>query len=305
MTPLLEVYRNSVQSWEIDMMGHMNVKFYVEKSAAALAMLGQHLGLGPGFVRESGVRLTPSDHHIRFLREQRPGAPLVINAGIVEATRERLVVYQEMVNVASGDVAASFIVTAVLQDHATGELRPIPRHVLEQAEALRTEIPAHGAPRGLEMAPPRPGPTLDEAVASGMLSTWKGPVLPRMCDGHGRLATEAHMGIVSDAIPNLLVHLTAEDRSESPLGGAALEYRFVYRRAVRESDLLELRSGIKAVSTKTYQFGHWLFDVATGDCVATAEAVAVLLDLKARKAVVIPEASRAVLERHVIQGLSA
>ncbi|WP_290632711.1 thioesterase family protein [Aquisalimonas sp.] len=305
MTPLLEVYRNSVQSWEIDMMGHMNVKFYVEKSVAALAMLGQHLGLGPRFARESGACLVPTEHHVRFLREQRPGAPLVINAGIVEATRERLVVYQEMVNAASGDLAASFIVTVPLQDGVSRESRPIPEHVLEQTQPLRTEVPAHGAPRGLEMAPPRSEPTLDEAVDKGMLSTWKGPVLPRMCDHHGRLATEAHMGIVSDAIPNLLVHLTAEDRSESPLGGAALEYRFVYRRPVSGDDLLELRSGIKAVSTKTYQFGHWLFNGATGECVATAEAVAVLLDLDARKAVVIPEASRAVLERHVIPGLSA
>lgn len=305
MTPLLEIYRNSVQTWEIDMMGHMNVKFYVEKSVAALAMLGQHLGLGPRFARESGARLVPTEHHVRFLQEQRPGAPVVINAGIVEATRERLVVYQEMVNAASSGVAATFIVTVTLQDCVSGESRPIPEHVLEQAATWQTEIPAHGAPRGLEMASPRPGPTLDEAVSRGMLSTWKGPVLPRMCDGNGRLVTEAHMGIVSDAIPNLLVHLTAEDRSESSLGGAALEYRFVYRRSAAEGDLLELRSGIKAVSTKTYQFGHWLFDAATGECVATAEAVAVLLDLEARKAVVIPEASRAVLERHVIPGLSA
>lgn len=305
MTPQLEVYRNSVQSWEIDMMGHMNVKFYMEKSVAALAMLGEHLGVGPRFARESGTRLVPTEHHVRFLQEQRAGAPVVINAGIVEASPERLIVYQEMVNAAGGGLSASFIVTAELQDAVSGEPRPIPKDVIKQAEALRMEVPEHGAPRGLEMAPPRSSPTLDEAVSGGMLSTWKGPVLPRMCDGEGRLATEAHMGIVSDAIPNLLVHLTAEDRSESRLGGAALEYRFVYRKPMSGGDLLELRSGIKAVSTKTYQFGHWLFDVASGECVATAEAVAVLLDLEARKAVVIPEATRIVLERHVIPGLSA
>ncbi|WP_290653666.1 thioesterase family protein [Aquisalimonas sp.] len=302
---MIELYRNSVQSWEIDMMGHMNVKFYVEKSTAALAVLGHYLGLGPDYTRNTGARLIPVDHHIRFLHEQRSGAPIVIRGGVVAAEAGGIRLYQEMVNAASGAIAATFTLTATLQHAGSREARPIPEAARQRAEALRMPVPEHGAARGLQLTPPRQAPTLSEADDLGMLATWQGPVLPRMGDADGFLATDAHMGTVSDAIPNLLVHLTAEDRSDSSLGGAALEYRFVYRQPARTGDLLALRSGIKEVGTKTYQFGHWLFDIGTGEAVATAEAVAVMLDLSARKAVVIPAERRSVLERHIIPGLSA
>lgn len=302
---MIELYRNSVQQWEVDMMGHMNVQFYVQKSTAALAGLAQELGIGPGFQRETGTSLVPVEHHIRFLREQRPGAPVVIQGGIVSVRPERVTVYQDMVNAASDEVVATFQVTAQLQDARSREPRALPAGAIEAAEALLIAVPEHGAARGLDLHEPRSAPTVAEAEAGGMKATWRGPVLPSHGDAHGYLATHAHMGIVSDAVPNLLVQLTREDRSEGRVGGAALEYRFVYRRPARVDDLLTLYSGIRSVGTKTYQFGHWLFDAASGEVIATAEAVAVLLDMDARKAIVIPDDRRAMLEAHVVPGLSA
>ena len=305
MSGLIELYRNSVQQWEVDMMGHMNVQFYVQKSTAALAGLAQELGLEPGALRESGGCLVPLEHHIRFLKEQRPGAPIVINGGVIEATPERLTVYQDMVNPASEDVVATFQVTAQLQDARTRAPRQLPGGAVDRARALITEVPEHGAPRGLDLHEPRPAPTLAEAEQGGMKATWRGPVMPGQGDAHGYLATHAHMGIVSDAVPNLLVHLAREDRSQGRVGGAALEYRFVYRQPARVDDLLTLYSGICSVGTKAYQFGHWLFDVPSGEVIATAEAVAVMFDLDARKAIVIPDERRAILEAHIVPGLSA
>lgn len=302
---LIELYRNSVQQWEVDMMGHMNVQFYVQKSTAALAVLAQELGLAPRDLRDSGACLVPLDHHIRFLKEQRPGAPVVINGGVIAATPERLTVYQEMVNAASEDVVATFQVTAQLQDARTRSPRQLPGGAVDRARALITDVPEHGAPRGLDLHAPRPAPTVAEAEQGGMKATWRGPVLPARGDAHGYLATDAHMGIVSDAVPNLLVRLTREDRSQGRIGGAALEYRFVYRQPARVDDLLTLYSGIRTVGTKAYQFGHWLFDASSGEVIATAEAVAVLLDLDARKAITIPEDRRSILEAHIVPGLSA
>lgn len=305
MTELLELYRNSVQQWEIDMMGHMNVQFYVEKSTAGLSVLAHHLGMGPAFCRREEAVLAPVEHHVRFLQEQRPGAPLALRGGVVDADTHTLRVYQELVNAASDQVVATFLVTAGLRGTRDADMRPLPAAALEHASALQASVPEYGAPRGLVLRPPRPAPTTEEAESGGMLATWRGPVLARMLDEHGFMATHAHMGVVSDAIPNLLVHLTREDRAESGIGGAALEYRFVYRRPSRGGDLLTLYSGIKAVSGKTYQFGHWLFDTVSGEAVATAEAVAVMLDMDTRRAMVIPDDRRAVLDAHVVPGLSA
>jgi len=162
----------------------------------------------------------------------------------------------------------------------------------------------HGSPRGLEIYEPRPAPKLKEADAMGMVRTWQGEIETPQCDGQGFLTIRHFMGIVSDGIPNLLAQTSGADRSRTPtVGGAALEYRFVYRRHPRVGDVLTLRSGLKQVGPKTYTWCHWLFDLETGEAIATAEAVAIALDLTTRKAIPIPEEMRANLESLVIEGL--
>ena len=42
---MITVYRNSVQSWEIDQMGHMNVQFYFEKALQGCVVLWNKLGI--------------------------------------------------------------------------------------------------------------------------------------------------------------------------------------------------------------------------------------------------------------------
>lgn len=299
-----EIYRSSVQTWESDQMGHMNVQFYLDKAQAGLATLGHYIGLGPRLLKEKGWVLTSRDHHVRFLREQRPGAPFFIRGGVVEAHADHFVIYEEMVNTVSNDVAATFRAEAVLVEGATRKPLSFPKEAIAKAEEVKTEIPAHGAFRGLEMTPPRAAPTLAEAEKSGMIRTYMGEVMPDWCDAHGYMTKRHFMGVVSDSIPNLLAQTRGDDRSaNTKTGGAALEYRFVYRGKPKEGDLLTLRSGLKTVTDKTYTWCHWLFDTETGEAIATAEAVAIALDLEARKSIPIPPEMKAQLEKLVIEGL--
>ncbi|MEX0838720.1 MAG: thioesterase family protein, partial [Parvibaculum sp.] len=213
-------------------------------------------------------------------------------------------VYEEMVNTVSGEVAATFIAEIELLDEESREVKPLPAKVKTAAKALVVELPVHGAPRGLDIYEPRPAPKLAGADAMGMVRTWQGEIDTAQCDGQGFLTIRHFMGIVSDGIPNLLAQTRGEDRSRTPsVGGAALEYRFVYRRHPRVGDVLTLRSGLKNVGPKIYTWCHWLFDLETGEAIATAEAVAIALDLTTRKAIAIPDEMRANLETLVIDGL--
>lgn len=304
MSEMIEVARSSVQTWECDQMGHMNVQFYVEKAGSGLAALALALGLGPRNARNEGARLQVSDHHVRFLREQRPGAPFFLRAGVLEVRDFGLRVYEEMVNTVSGEPAATFIAEVQWVDDESREVKPLPAKAKAAANALVVALPAHGAPRGLEIYDPRPAPKLKEADAMGMVRTWQGEVDAARCDAQGFLTIRHFMGIVSDGIPNLLAQTSGSDRSKTPtVGGAALEYRFVYRRYPRVGDVLTLRSGLKQVGAKTYTWCHWLFDLESGQAIATAEAVAIALDLTTRKSIPIPDEMRANLETLVIEGL--
>lgn len=305
MADTIEVVRSSVQTWECDQMGHMNVQFYVAKADEGLAAVAAALGLSARAQGSDRAALIPREHHIRFHRELRPGAPYAMTAGVLAAKSEGLIVYQEMANVATNTIAATFVARAEWADAAVRGGLPLPVIAVAKAGALGVDLPEHGKPRGLDMGPPRRAPSLKEADAMGLMTTLRGTVQPDHCDALGYMLTRHYMGRVSDAIPNLIAQTRGEDRSSGTTGGAALEYRFVYRTPAREGDLLVVKSGLKSVSAKTYVWCHWLFDGESGDCFATAEAVAIAMDLATRKAIEIPPAMRAQLESLVIPGISA
>lgn len=304
MGEMIEVARSSVQTWECDNMGHMNVQFYVAKADEGLAALAAALGLSARAQRSAFASLIPREHHIRFHRELRPGAPFAILGGVVDCRPEGLIVYEEMQNAASGAVAATFVTRAEWCEVETRGGLPLPVNAIAKAPDLTVPLPPQGAPRGLDMAPPRPAPTIKDAERMGLITTFRGAVLGEHCDAAGYLTMRHYMGRVSDGIPNLIAQTRGEDRSASRIGGAALEYRFVYRTYAREGDLLVLKSGLKSVGAKTYTWCHWLFDAESGENVATAEAVAISMDLVERKAIEIPPDMRANLERMVVPDLS-
>lgn len=303
---MIELARSSVQTWECDQMGHMNVQVYVEKASDALAAFGAAIGLGPRKLAHRGLVLEPADQHIRFLRELRPGTPYFLRGGAVQADIMALTAYAEMVQTASGEVAATFLTRAHLRNRADGVFDGFEDGVRAMAMHHAVEVPMHGAPRGLTMDAPRdPAPTLENADKLGMIPTFEGVVRTGDCDDHGEMIPRAFMARVSDSIPNLLVQTSGRNRGEdTDVGGAALEYRFIYRARPRPGDILCIRSGLRAIGNKTYQWVHWLFDVESGAAIATCEAVAVAMDLKTRKAIPLPEALRARLEPLVIDGLS-
>lgn len=304
MTDLIEVARSSVQAWECDQMGHMNVQFYIERAEQGLAGLGVALGMGPQVARKEGARLQIRDLHVRFLREQHQGAPFFLRAGVLEVREQGLRVYEELVSTSSAEVAATFVAEIDWVDEAQRRALPLPAAASRAAAALEVAVPTHGRPRGLLLDPPRPAPDLASAEGNGMVRIWQGQVLASQCDEQGYLTPRHLVGIVADGIPNLLVQVEGRDRSSTPgLGGAALEYRFVIRRPPRRGDVLTLRSGLKQVAEKIYVWCHWMFDLETGEAVATAEAVAIALDLTTRKAIAIPAEMRRMLESRVIAGL--
>ncbi len=53
----------SVQVGECDVVGHMNVRYYVSRTLDALAWLGFELGLGPAYSLEHGAGLVPAPPH--------------------------------------------------------------------------------------------------------------------------------------------------------------------------------------------------------------------------------------------------
>ena len=208
----------------------------------------------------------------------------------------------------SGEIAACFQTVVV---HTTAnEVRPFPwsQRTRNLAVGLRVEVPAQAAPRSIGLDAPTGRPSLQAAEALGLMSLGSGAFGPQDCDSFGRMRTDQFIARVSDNIPRMaaayrtIIAETAANRP-SRVGGAVLEYRLLHHAWPCAGDRFVIRSGLAGVDERTQRLVHWLLDPATGQAWGSAEAVAVSLDLDARKIIAISPAARAELIKRVIPGL--
>jgi acyl-CoA thioester hydrolase len=299
---MIDVMRSSVNTWECDQMGHMNVRHYSARAADGLARLAMEIGFGPKKLESAGLAVRATEQHLRFHREMRPGATFRIRAGVIDASEDRLRTYEEMRLVGSDVLVATIVTDAVLVESSTFRRLPWPKDALTRAGALDVPLPEHGAPRGVSAEPPRsPPPSYDEAPA--LVGGYLGPVTREDCDDHGFMLESAYLARVSDGMPHFFRAIRSGE-GPAGVGGAALEYRFAYHGRPRLGDIIEMRVGLKAVGKKTITFCHWIFDLETKRCVSTSEAVAVSLDLTTRKSIDFSDEARAVLQAHVVPHLA-
>ena len=305
----VEVWRGCVNTWECDEMGHMNVRFYVARAMEGLVGLAAALGMPQAFSPDANATLQVREQHIRFLREARPGASLFMRGAVIEMgeseARLLLVLFH-----AGGEPAASFQTVVA---HVTPGEDPRafgwPRHALEQAKALTTQIPSYAAARSVGLGGFVSQASLERADALGLMAISAGSIGGQDCDVFGRMRTEQFIGRVSDGIAALaaptraVILETAQPRPQR-IGGAVLEYRLAHLAWPRAGDRFVVRSGMAGLNDRTQRLVHWMLDPHSGKAWGTSEAVAVTLDLDARKIVAVSPAARGALEKRVIAGLA-
>jgi acyl-CoA thioester hydrolase len=300
----LEVWRGSVNTWECDQMGHMNVRFYVARAVEGLAGVAAALGLAGAFRTDAQATLLLRDHHIRFLREARAGAPLIMRAGIVDFGESEARILQLLIHAGSGELAASF---QTVVEHVTsreGRAFNWSPAVRARATELAMEIPERAEARSLTLAQPSGRASLDEAERLNLVPIASGAFTAQDCDVFGRVNAEHIIGRVADGVPTLGASLAGGGARPEGLGGAVLEYRLAYADWPRAGDRYEVRSGLIGFDDRAQHLAHWVLDPATGAPWATSEAVAISLDLAARKIVSLTDEAKVRLTGRVTPGLS-
>lgn len=309
---LVPLYAGSVNTWECDEMGHMNVRFYVARAQEGLGLLALKLGMVDAFSRQARATLVPLDQHIRFLKEVRPGQPLRMVGAVTAMDQHEAWIFQELRH-GDGTPAATFHTKVAHVEGAT--LRPFAwsQRTLEAANAMLMPLPAHGRPRSIVMdVVPTPNPTLAAAQSYGAHAIGAGIVTADQTDAFGRMRPELFIGRISDAVPNLLAGwreavaaaASAEDGRRRTAGAAVLEYRLRYREWPRVGAAIAVHSGVLALEGKAHRLAHWLLDPATGTAWGTSEAVAITFDLETRKAIQPGPAEQKALEALMAPGMS-
>ena len=299
-----EVWRGSVAMWECDAMGHLNVGFYVAKSMEGLIGLAAEIGMPGAFAPDAQSTLIVRQQHIRFLREARPGAPLVMSAGVVEMGESdaRLLF---LLRHRSGELAASFQTFVVHATAGDGRPFPWPARIRERARDLAIEIPPEAASRSVGLEPVETHASLARALELGVPRTALGAVQAGDCDVFGRMRTELMMARLSDSIPHLLDGRRPNGNpAGGRTGGAALEYRLIHLAWPRAGDRLELRSGASGGDARFRRLTHWLLDPQSGRPWGVAESIAVSFDLETRKMITLSDEALAEANARIIPGLT-
>lgn len=283
---MLLSYRGSVNRWECDENDHLNVRFCEQKLWQTL-MGGL---LQSGLVSASEADSMPgriTRQHLRFQQESRIATPISGFFSFLPDLEPR-----------------GFNVLAQLRHSVSNEplcsaLSYVAGLALDGEGDIEEDI-AHALPRGIDSDSAYHTLSLQAALAKGFVQTGCGVIQPDECTVAGDLVPHMYMARTSDSMPNLWSYLAGDERVNDKEGGAVVEFRREYHRMLKRNEPFVVASGVVAAQGKIQRFGHLLFHALTGVCCASAQAVAVRMDLQARKAVdLAPEDLAALLAKQI------
>lgn len=298
------LYQGSVNQWECDDGGHLNIRFHFERAFIGLAHMARALELPRAFKEGAGSTLIAQEVHARFLKEARPGAPLIMHGGVVDMGESDATLCLDMRH---HDGAPGTAFTFKVRHVETRALRSFPWSARSKAAAkrLKTKLPDHAKPRSIDIDKAPSDTSIANAATLGAKRIGGAIVYPDQCDALGRLRGEHFPGRISDSVPNLLAPWRQAAASDGVQpAGAVVEARLVIRKFPRAGELIEVHSGIAEVGEKTLRIVHWILDPETGAAWATMEAVALTFDVNTRKALTPSAEARARVQQIVVPGLS-
>jgi acyl-CoA thioester hydrolase len=299
MVELRLLHEATVAEEEIDHLGHMNVRFYLEKAFAATRALSSGLGLGPDACRALGGALELREGYTRHYREQLVGSKLAVMGGVLSVEADGLRLYHELVNPARGERAATFVHSLGLRDRESRAPLPLPEIAAKNADDARVAWPEHGRPRTIDLGTVPPALSLDEARARGLAMREPRRVRAEECDALGRFESSRYLDLVWGGDPTTS---PTEDvpffrlANELQFGWATMESRGVLRELPRVGDRIQSFGAEVALARKTSFRHHWVFDVETAELLCTSSIVNLAFDIAARRAIEIPPQIRETVE---------
>lgn len=143
MTEPMDTYRGVVYPWQCDHMGHMNVTWYTGKFDEATWALFSAIGITPTYMREQSRGMVAVEQKIAYQRELLAGDLVLVRSRVLEVREKVLRFQHEMINVETGELAATSELTGVHIDRTVRRACPLPAEVVARArELLASDRPA-------------------------------------------------------------------------------------------------------------------------------------------------------------------
>ncbi len=131
----METYRGIVHQWELDHMGHLNVRFYQAMFEAASWHVYGAVGITPGWMREHDRGMAVVDQRTRYHAELGAGDLVVIRSEVTDVRDKTLHFVHHLYELDSGTEAATSEFVSVHIDTRARRACSLPPTVRDRAEA--------------------------------------------------------------------------------------------------------------------------------------------------------------------------
>jgi len=306
---MIKLNETPVTADQIDSLGHLNVRYYIERMDDA----NRRLLSGMGITRNTDTFLRRVDTYNKFRREQFEGAVLSTHGALIAegliGPAGSVPAYFEVRNEATGDIAASFLTATLRVDQMTQQ--PVGALVSEgspsSGELVPMAPPEASLPRSLSLNAPRviPMQTLmdelpTEVVQGNMTGRRENVVKVEDCDDRGRLRENVDlMTIVFRAMPQ-----DAEDQATMgpPIQRDESGRRFAWAMMETRAYVFEyphVGDAVIALSVdldcgdKWRQTRRFMFNKESRSILGVYDSIGVCIDLDARRAIETPAALKA------------
>jgi acyl-CoA thioester hydrolase len=133
------VYRVTIPDHYRDMMGHMNIRWYLELYDEAGIPLFERIGLTMQHYQSSGAGGFDLEHHIHYLNEVLIGDQVAMRGRLLARSAKRLHYMLFMVNETRGLLASTFECVNSYADLRARRTAPYPAEIAAQIDAMLAE----------------------------------------------------------------------------------------------------------------------------------------------------------------------
>lgn len=268
-------HRTEVTEDQIDHLGHMNVRYYMNAAMHATRTMYEQLGLAAA----TPVVQMYTRHH----REQMLGASLEVRSGLAPSSPS-VRLYHELLNVETGDVAATFLHDV---DHRA-------------LEAPAVTIPAMGFPRSidLDVDVAARAPTAAQALELGLVNRLPRVVTDQDTVGAAVVPPERATSLIWDGEhPDGPQDWVRTGPAGERIGVANMESRVVIRRLPELGTTIQSFGAAVDVGEKVTRRMNWAIDLDRDELLVASESIGLCFNIGDRRSMVMPPAMRADYER--------
>ena len=151
---LPEYLRQTITADHLDIMGHMNIRWYFELFATAGREFFISHGLDENYFREGDFGVFALKHFIQYFAEVRVGQTVAVHTRLIGRSDKRLHVMHFMINETTNQLASTFEALITHADLKIRRAAPMPAQVaqkfdatLAQDKTLEWEAPICGVMR--------------------------------------------------------------------------------------------------------------------------------------------------------------